>query len=412
MGPMALRGAERESDQGALLSRPATRQQHRSRHMGEFRVHQEWVPQRAELVCRSRLCLLRQRSVLRNWPWRRARCWRQRQVVGSRDRGAVLRHLYGDFPKPRGLEDLGARGRVRESSRRKCRRRPNRSIWPREILRSDWSNLSGRSAGDRGPWVRSTGALPAPNSAQMAPLDNATAHGWSNPLRPPTQHTRIDCGHPKSATDLRRSNRGMFASHQHATMRPTWATGKHHTHRSEFAAVGSNGMSAERSPTPDRLSGLPPSLPAPEDKSTSEYRYDWRGRLIETQKGNAAACLQNALVALKYAPEWQGVLQFDESASHVVAKATPPWKSRPFPFAWRDDDDVRAAAWLQQQGIMVHKEIAWQEWKPSRVNSPSIQSVGIWPDSFGIEYRALAIGWPGTSVCALRNTPAQSTRSG
>jgi len=30
------------------------------------------------------------------------------------------------------------------------------------------------------------------------------------------------------------------------------------------------------------------------------------------------------------------------------------------PFPWRDEDDVRAAAWMQQQGIMVSKEIAAQ----------------------------------------------------
>ena len=30
------------------------------------------------------------------------------------------------------------------------------------------------------------------------------------------------------------------------------------------------------------------------------------------------------------------------------------------PFTWRDDDDVRAAAWMQRQDIMVSKEIAGQ----------------------------------------------------
>jgi predicted P-loop ATPase len=45
---------------------------------------------------------------------------------------------------------------------------------------------------------------------------------------------------------------------------------------------------------------------------------------------------------------------------HVVAKATPPWDSRAVPFPWRDDDDVRTAAWMQRQGIMVSKETAGQ----------------------------------------------------
>jgi predicted P-loop ATPase len=86
---------------------------------------------------------------------------------------------------------------------------------------------------------------------------------------------------------------------------------------------------------------------------------DWRDRLIKNRNG-PATCLQNALVALQYAPEWQGVLHFNESALHVVAKATPPWDSRAAPFPWRDDDDVRTAAWMQRHGVMVSKEIAGQ----------------------------------------------------
>jgi len=87
----------------------------------------------------------------------------------------------------------------------------------------------------------------------------------------------------------------------------------------------------------------------------------WRERLILNQKGNPSACLENVLVALKHASEWQAVLHFNESALHVVAKALPPWDSpRLVPFVWRDDDDVRTAAWMQRHGIMVAKEVAGQ----------------------------------------------------
>jgi putative DNA primase/helicase len=105
---------------------------------------------------------------------------------------------------------------------------------------------------------------------------------------------------------------------------------------------------------PDWLAGLDSHRALPH-KSIAEPG-EWRDRLIQSQKG-IKACLENALVALEHAPEWQGVLRFDESALQVVTKAMPPWDSRVAPFAWRDDDDVRAAAWMQRQGIMVSKEV-------------------------------------------------------
>lgn len=86
----------------------------------------------------------------------------------------------------------------------------------------------------------------------------------------------------------------------------------------------------------------------------------WTTRLIRNLNRKPAACLENALVALKYAEDWHGVLQFNESSLQVTAKLPPPWGSRPVPFAWRDDDDVRAAAWFQRQGIMVGQEISGQ----------------------------------------------------
>ena len=102
------------------------------------------------------------------------------------------------------------------------------------------------------------------------------------------------------------------------------------------------------------------SLPS-ECRSENIATADWHDRLIRTSKGYASACLENALVALKCAPGWRGVLHYDESALHVVAQVQPPWAPlRDVPFRWRDDDDVRTAAWLQRHGIMVSKEIADQ----------------------------------------------------
>lgn len=118
-------------------------------------------------------------------------------------------------------------------------------------------------------------------------------------------------------------------------------------------------MSPSPMGTPDWLADLGPQTSSPNEPLV-EAGVDWRDRLIRGRGGSPTACLQNALVALRHAPEWQGVLHFDESALHVVAKAAPPWDSRDAPFPWRDDDDVRAAAWMQRQSIMVSKEVAGQ----------------------------------------------------
>jgi predicted P-loop ATPase len=69
----------------------------------------------------------------------------------------------------------------------------------------------------------------------------------------------------------------------------------------------------------------------------------------------------NAIIALRNAPEWRGVLHFDESALATIVKRVPPWgKAFAIPFTWADEHDVLAAAWLQHQGISVNKEIAGQ----------------------------------------------------
>ncbi len=118
-------------------------------------------------------------------------------------------------------------------------------------------------------------------------------------------------------------------------------------------------MSAEPVATSNWLEGLGQRAGAPGDDPASAGGGEWRNRLLQNKKG-IKGCLENVLVALEYAPEWQGVLHFDESALHVEAKVMPPWDSRSVPFAWRDDDDVRTAAWMQRQDIMVSKEIAGQ----------------------------------------------------
>jgi predicted P-loop ATPase len=71
--------------------------------------------------------------------------------------------------------------------------------------------------------------------------------------------------------------------------------------------------------------------------------------------------LANALFALREAPEWEGVLAYDEFALSTMAMQPPPWgrgSNDWTPSRWSDCDDVRAAEWLQCEGIDVPVGVA------------------------------------------------------
>ena len=85
----------------------------------------------------------------------------------------------------------------------------------------------------------------------------------------------------------------------------------------------------------------------------------WRKRLVVTAKGKPKALLANAIIALKYAPEWDGVLGFNEfSLDTVVLKGTP-WGAD-VGLRWTDQEDRLTTDWLQHNGIEVGLEIAGQ----------------------------------------------------
>jgi hypothetical protein len=108
-------------------------------------------------------------------------------------------------------------------------------------------------------------------------------------------------------------------------------------------------MSTDLASTPDWFPevGKPP-MPETGNDERSPVSIDWQNRLVRNHFGAPKTCVENALIALECAREWQGVLHFDESALKVVAKASPPWGARKIPLVWRDEDDVRTAAWMQR----------------------------------------------------------------
>jgi hypothetical protein len=84
--------------------------------------------------------------------------------------------------------------------------------------------------------------------------------------------------------------------------------------------------------------------------------------LILKQNGDPRALLANAIIILRTAPQWSGVLGHDTFALSTVALAPPPWEmgrnSRWEPRAWTARDDVMTAVWLQHQGVLIGHDTA------------------------------------------------------
>jgi Virulence-associated protein E len=88
-----------------------------------------------------------------------------------------------------------------------------------------------------------------------------------------------------------------------------------------------------------------------------DYAIDWKEHLMVSDRGAVQALLANAVTAFREAPEWAGVLGYDEFACNVVALKAPPWgKLGP----WTDQEDRLANIWLQREGITVKLDVAGQ----------------------------------------------------
>lgn len=80
--------------------------------------------------------------------------------------------------------------------------------------------------------------------------------------------------------------------------------------------------------------------------------------------------LANAIAAFRHAPEWGGVLAFNEFGFGTVVLNPAPWGVVP-KGEWTDHEDRLAAEWLQRQGILVSVEVAGQA-----VQTASIRKAG------------------------------------
>jgi predicted P-loop ATPase len=80
---------------------------------------------------------------------------------------------------------------------------------------------------------------------------------------------------------------------------------------------------------------------------------------MNTTEGRILPVLANAIAALRNAPEWGGVLAFNEFGFGTVVLRPAPWGIVP-KGEWTDYEDRLAADWLQRQGILVSVEVAGQ----------------------------------------------------
>jgi len=80
---------------------------------------------------------------------------------------------------------------------------------------------------------------------------------------------------------------------------------------------------------------------------------------INSTEGRILPVLANAIAAFRHAPEWGGVLAFNEFGFGTVVLKPTPWGIVP-KGEWTDYEDRLAADWLQRQGILVSVEVAGQ----------------------------------------------------
>lgn len=96
-------------------------------------------------------------------------------------------------------------------------------------------------------------------------------------------------------------------------------------------------------------------MPKPVNIETSR---GWRDKLL-FNGGNPPrpiACLANAAIALRHAPDWDGVLAIDTLSHSVIALQPTPWGR--MGNSWNDIEDAKTATWLQEQGINVSSATA------------------------------------------------------
>jgi predicted P-loop ATPase len=80
-------------------------------------------------------------------------------------------------------------------------------------------------------------------------------------------------------------------------------------------------------------------------------RFDWHDELVRSDKGKILPTFSNALTALRLAPDWKGVLGYNEFALRAETRQPPPWNGSIGP--WGDHEDSLLIEWMEHQGIRI-----------------------------------------------------------
>jgi predicted P-loop ATPase len=81
---------------------------------------------------------------------------------------------------------------------------------------------------------------------------------------------------------------------------------------------------------------------------------DWRSRLLRTEKGKLRSCYDNVGIMFENAPEWAGVLGYNEFTGGLVfRKPPPPPVTGEVGTELEDRFDTEAVRWLEGKGLMV-----------------------------------------------------------
>ncbi|MGR0183201.1 VapE domain-containing protein [Azospirillum aestuarii] len=124
------------------------------------------------------------------------------------------------------------------------------------------------------------------------------------------------------------------------------------------AAAAPQPAPAARTATPS--DPRPPALPHPADRATADAtrrHHGWYGECPAlSAAGTVLPALANVLLALRRAPEWDGVLAYDEMRRQTVLLRPIPAHGRPPPNFWEpraltDGDVTVAQEWMQISGF-------------------------------------------------------------
>lgn len=83
---------------------------------------------------------------------------------------------------------------------------------------------------------------------------------------------------------------------------------------------------------------------------------DWEKLLHRSEQGGLKPVLINVDLALRNHPDWNGVLAYDEFKQKIRVVKQPPIGGN-CPRDWSDEDDTKAAIWMQDKGIYVGSDL-------------------------------------------------------